>query len=113
MTPTPKQGLFDLIPPYWATALLVACTWVGVTEMPSPHDMLGFVCFSASLAGVIVTVESMIVKERARVLAILDGCCNSIHASALAAFFRELQVYQALLVMLACGLSRGIAWGMA
>lgn len=113
MTPTPKQGLFDLIPPYWATFLSLSCIWVGLLEMPGPQALVAFACFSASLLGLVGIAEHILIKGRADIAATLDVCCDSFWAATLVADFRKLQVGQALLVVFACGLSRLIAWGVA
>lgn len=113
MTPTPKQGLFDLIPPYWATFLSLSCIWVGLLEMSDPQALMAFACFSASFLGIVWLFEHVIIQERAHIAATLDVCCDSFWAATLATNFRKLQVYQVLLVVFACSLNRLIAWGVA
>lgn len=113
MIPTPKQGLFDLIPPYWATFLSLSCIWVGLTEMPDSQALMFFACYSAGLLVIVGILEHTIVQERADIAATLDVCCDSFWAASLVADFRRLQVGQALLVVFACGLNRLIAWGVA
>jgi hypothetical protein len=113
MTPTPKQDLLNLIPPYWAIFLLLSCVWVGLTEMPDSQAFMVFACYSAGLLGIVGILEHAIVQERTHIAAMLYTCCDSLRAAALFARFRELHIIQVLLVIFACGLSRIVAWGVA
>lgn len=113
MTPTPlKQGLFDLIPPYWASYWLLSCNWVGTTEMPGKQELFAFTLVAFSISCITGYLEHTIVKDRDRALTVLQDCCDSVHAAVLSARIRELQALQVFLTIGVCALSRFLAWGM-
>jgi hypothetical protein len=113
MTPTPlKQGLFDLIPPYWASYLLMSSNWVGTTEMPGAQELIAFVLVAFSIACATALAEHTLVEAQARAQSLLEDCCDSVRASILVARIRELQAFQVFLLLGACTLSRFLAWGM-
>jgi hypothetical protein len=77
MTPTPRQGLFDLILPYWATYAYIAKTWVSATETRTGGELIVYLLGSFCLGFVVFVLDLYAVGDRIKHQAALDACCDS------------------------------------